>query len=59
VSDMTFDGLDHLSSRDFQRLARFIQDYSGIKMPATKKTMVEGRLRMCSMTAAWIQSASP
>jgi chemotaxis protein methyltransferase CheR len=39
------DGLDHLSGRDFQRLARFIQDYSGIKMPVTKKTMVEGRLR--------------
>jgi chemotaxis protein methyltransferase CheR len=37
--------LDHLSSRDFSRLAKFIQDYSGIKMPTTKKTMVEGRLR--------------
>lgn len=42
---MISDGLDHLSGRDFQRLARFIQDYSGIKMPVTKKTMVEGRLR--------------
>ncbi|MBV8650430.1 MAG: protein-glutamate O-methyltransferase [Alphaproteobacteria bacterium] len=42
---MVSDGLDHLSGRDFQRLARFIQDYSGIKMPVTKKTMVEGRLR--------------
>lgn len=39
------EALDHLSSRDFQRLARFIQGYSGIKMPLTKKTMVEGRLR--------------
>lgn len=38
-------GLDHLSHRDFRRLARFIHDYSGIKMPETKKTMVEGRLR--------------
>ncbi len=37
--------LDRLSQRDFQRLARFIQDYSGIKMPPTKATMVEGRLR--------------
>lgn len=37
--------MDHLSQRDFDRLARFIQDYSGIKMPASKKTMVEGRLR--------------
>jgi chemotaxis protein methyltransferase CheR len=38
-------GLDHLQQRDFQRLAGFIQDYSGIKMPPTKKTMIEGRLR--------------
>ncbi len=38
-------GAEHLSSRDFQRLATFIQDYSGIKMPANKKTMLEGRLR--------------
>ncbi len=38
-------GVDHLSSRDFRRLATFIQDYSGIKMPPTKQTMVEGRLR--------------
>jgi len=38
-------GLDHLSGRDFGRLAKFIHDYSGIKMPSTKKTMVEGRLR--------------
>jgi chemotaxis protein methyltransferase CheR len=37
--------LDHLSGRDFQRLAKFIHEYSGIKMPATKQTMVEGRLR--------------
>jgi chemotaxis protein methyltransferase CheR len=38
-------GLDRLNARDFQRLARFIEGYSGIKMPPTKKTMVEGRLR--------------
>jgi len=38
-------GLDRLSTRDFQRLARFIHDYSGIKMPPNKQTMVEGRLR--------------
>jgi chemotaxis protein methyltransferase CheR len=42
---MSLAGLDHLSSRDFSRLAQFIQDYAGIKMPPTKKTMVEGRLR--------------
>lgn len=39
------DTADHLSQRNFQRLAGFIEDYSGIKMPQTKVTMVEGRLR--------------
>ena len=34
-----------LTPGDFQRLARFIEGYSGIRMPPTKKTMVEGRLR--------------
>jgi chemotaxis protein methyltransferase CheR len=38
-------GPGRLSQRDFARLARFIQDYSGIKMPAGKITMLEGRLR--------------
>jgi chemotaxis protein methyltransferase CheR len=38
-------GLDRLSARDFARLSKFIQDYSGIKMPPGKMTMVEGRLR--------------
>jgi chemotaxis protein methyltransferase CheR len=36
---------DRFSAREFDQLARFIEGYSGIKMPATKKTMVEGRLR--------------
>jgi chemotaxis protein methyltransferase CheR len=36
---------DHLSPRDFARLAGFIHDYSGIKMPEGKMTMLEGRLR--------------
>jgi len=36
---------EQLSARNFQRLASFIQDYSGIKMPANKRTMLEGRLR--------------
>jgi chemotaxis protein methyltransferase CheR len=39
------DAPDHLSPRDFQRLSSFIESYSGIKMPASKTTMVEGRLR--------------
>jgi chemotaxis protein methyltransferase CheR len=38
-------GVDRLGAQDFRRLAKFIHDYSGIKMPATKQTMVEGRLR--------------
>jgi len=41
----TTEGADHLSQRDFQRLASFIESYSGIKMPKTKITMIEGRLR--------------
>jgi chemotaxis protein methyltransferase CheR len=36
---------DRFSPREFAQLARFIEEYSGIKMPTTKKTMVEGRLR--------------
>lgn len=36
---------DRLSSRNFDALARYIYDYSGIKMPVTKITMLEGRLR--------------
>ena len=36
---------DGLSAGNFEMLARFIYDYSGIKMPPTKRTMLEGRLR--------------
>lgn len=36
---------DRLSPRNFQRLASFIEGYSGIKMPPSKTTMIEGRLR--------------
>jgi chemotaxis protein methyltransferase CheR len=36
---------DSLSSRNFDILSRYIYDYSGIKMPIGKKTMLEGRLR--------------
>jgi chemotaxis protein methyltransferase CheR len=36
---------DGLSAKNFTRLANLIQGYSGIKMPATKRTMLEGRLR--------------
>lgn len=34
-----------LSAGNFEVLSKFIYDYSGIKMPLTKKTMLEGRLR--------------
>ncbi|MBU4435656.1 MAG: chemotaxis protein CheR [Alphaproteobacteria bacterium] len=36
---------EQLSAKNFNRLSQFIQDYSGIKMPANKRTMLEGRLR--------------
>jgi chemotaxis protein methyltransferase CheR len=36
---------EQLSARNFTRLAQFIHDYSGIKMPSNKRTMLEGRLR--------------
>ena len=39
------DGDDHLSPANFKRLAELIQEYSGIKMPTTKRTMLEGRMR--------------
>jgi len=45
ASPPTADGLDRLSRRDFQRLAEFIEGYSGIRMPPNKVTLVEGRLR--------------
>lgn len=34
-----------MSKRNFARLAAYIYESSGIKMPETKKTMLEGRLR--------------
>jgi chemotaxis protein methyltransferase CheR len=36
---------DQISKRNFDRLSHFIYDYSGIKMPSSKQTMLEGRLR--------------
>ncbi len=37
--------VDQLSPANFQRLAKLINSYSGIQMPPTKRTMLEGRLR--------------
>lgn len=42
ASNSMYDGL---SQRDFRQLAEYIYNYSGIKMPDTKRTMLEGRLR--------------
>lgn len=36
---------DHLSHRDYQRIASLIGDEVGIKLPPSKRLMVEGRLR--------------
>lgn len=36
---------DHLSIRDFKRIADLIGEEVGIKLPPTKRLMVEGRLR--------------
>jgi chemotaxis protein methyltransferase CheR len=37
--------LDHLTQRDFTKLAKYIESTCGIKMPPSKMTMLEGRLR--------------
>ena len=42
TAEVTADGL---SQRDFRRLAAYIEETAGIRMPPAKKTMVEGRLR--------------
>lgn len=36
---------DQLSDQHYQRLAQIIQSHVGIRLPPTKRTMVEGRLR--------------
>lgn len=36
---------DTLSLREFRRLAAYIDNYCGIKMPDSKRSMLEGRLR--------------
>lgn len=45
VAAQADEGLDRLGARDFARLAAFIRETSGIKMPDVKRTMLEGRLR--------------
>jgi chemotaxis protein methyltransferase CheR len=47
-----FSGMeDALSARNFARLAAYIYEYSGIRMPSSKKIMLEGRLRRCARGA--------
>jgi chemotaxis protein methyltransferase CheR len=36
---------EHLNNQDFKRLAEFIQDNTGIRLPSSKKVLMEGRLR--------------
>ena len=43
--DPQLDIRDGLSTGHFRQLAEMIEDYAGIRMPAAKKVMVEGRLR--------------
>lgn len=38
-------GNDRMSRRNFTMLSNYIYQYSGIKMPESKQTMLEGRLR--------------
>jgi chemotaxis protein methyltransferase CheR len=45
MSGSSTSSIERLRQSDFRRLAEFIQDYSGIKMPPSKITMLEGRLR--------------
>ena len=45
MQDLREYGDKGLSRRNFDQLARYIYDYSGIKMPPGKRTMLEGRLR--------------
>jgi chemotaxis protein methyltransferase CheR len=41
------DELGRISERNFNRLAAFVQAQTGIKMPPTKRSLVEGRLLRC------------
>lgn len=42
---------DSLSAHNFNRLAEYVYATSGIKMPLSKKTMLEGRIRRCARQA--------
>lgn len=44
-ADLTDPPGGRLSRRNFNRLAEFVTEYSGIRLPESKLTMVEGRLR--------------
>ena len=36
---------DQLQERHFAKLARLVEEHTGIRLPPAKRTMVEGRLR--------------
>jgi chemotaxis protein methyltransferase CheR len=37
--------IDRLKEKDYARIARLVSNHTGIKLPPSKRTMVEGRLR--------------
>lgn len=37
--------IDRLKEKDYVRIARLVSEHTGIKLPPSKRTMVEGRLR--------------
>jgi chemotaxis protein methyltransferase CheR len=47
--------VDHLKDRDYARIAHLVSDHAGIRLPPTKRTMVEGRLRKRMRTLGYNQ----
>ena len=45
LSPPSLQSVDRISAYNFEELARYIHMYAGIRMPPSKKTMLEGRLR--------------
>ena len=45
MSSAVADDFDHLNNKHFAAIAQVIEGHVGIKLPPTKRTMVEGRLR--------------
>ena len=47
TAHQVLDSSTRLSDQNFKRLAAFVQAQTGIKMPPSKRTLVEGRLLRC------------